>query len=261
MSSMISVPIRDRWAAREVKLTKWFTEPGGTFRYGDHIAEVTIDGNCRQIVYGPDHGSDPEGGIYWHHVQEGQEVGPWGHLLEYTDWLADRPGPKAGVHGRPAPILYKRRDRYPRVFLNYRRDDADLYAGRLHETLVRKFGHDEIFMDEFSIGPGEHFPWTIQQAVWHAPVMVAMFGPRWGVKEHEWRRVDNEFDFVRRELIAALDTGTVVIPVVLPQGQLPATYGLPREIQGLADVQALTISPRHWQSDVDVIIDSISRAL
>ena len=53
------------------------------------------------------------------------------------------------------------------------------YAGRLHEALGATFGPDEILMDEFSIRAGEHWAWTIQQAVAHARVLVALIGPKW----------------------------------------------------------------------------------
>jgi hypothetical protein len=67
---------------------------------------------------------------------------------------------------------------------------------------------------------------------------------------------------VRRELIAALDTGTTIIPIVLPGGQLPAMLGLPYpEMLPLADIQALEISPRHWDTDTALVIESIRGAL
>lgn len=200
--------------------------------------------------------------MYWHFVDEGHEVGPWGYLLEYTDWPASRPGPVVSSR-RLARITYKRRDHYPRVFLSYRRDDSDAYAGRLHETLVRALGPDEVFMDQFSIRPGEQFPWTIQQAVWHAPIMACVIGPKWGSLQDSsgTRRLDREWDYVRREITAALDTGTTIIPIVLSGGELPALTGLPDDMRPLGDLQALALSQRHWNADTSEVIDAIRAEL
>jgi hypothetical protein len=259
MSSVFSMPVRERWASREVIVERWHVQPGGTFRYNDPIVELRVDGVPRVLVYEERHYSDPEGGAYRHYVNEGEEVGPWGYLLEYTDWLASSPGPPPR-RGGPSPSRFRRRDNYPRVFLNYRRDDADAYAGRLHETLSKALGPDDVFMDQFSIRPGEIFSWTIQQAVWHASVVVALIGPKWGsVRDPSGgpRRLESEWDYVRREITAALDVGATLIPIVLPGGELPALAGLPDEMQSLGELQALTLSTRHWEEDTAELIDAI----
>jgi hypothetical protein len=72
-----------------------------------------------------------------------------------------------------------RRARYPRIFLNYRRADSEAFVGRLHEGLVRIYGEGDVFMDQFSIQPGELFAWTVQQAVVHSSVMISVIGPNW----------------------------------------------------------------------------------
>jgi hypothetical protein len=122
-------------------------------------------------------------------------------------------------------------------------------------------------MDQFSIRPGEQFPWTIQQAAWHAPVMIVLIGPDW-VARHKQpgedfsrRQIDGEWDYVRREVVAALDTGTVVIPVVLPGGALPATLMLGTEMLALGDSRAVDLTRRHWKADIDALISAIRSSI
>jgi hypothetical protein len=43
------------------------------------------------------------------------------------------------------------------IFLNYRREESQWVAGRLHDWLAAVFGEDRIFTDVDSIGPGQDF--------------------------------------------------------------------------------------------------------
>jgi hypothetical protein len=101
MSSSVRISARQRWSAREVLATKWHKHAGDTFKGGDPLADLSIGGNVRTIKYNRSHGSDPEGGIYWLYVEEGHEVGPWRHLLEYSDWAAGTPGPRVANVNHP----------------------------------------------------------------------------------------------------------------------------------------------------------------
>ena len=107
-------------------------------------------------------------------------------------------------------------------------------------------------MDQFSIQPGEPYPWTIQQAVVHADVLIALIGPHWAdiTGPQGRRRLDDDNDLLRREITAALDRGTLVLPVLLPGASLPEISSLPAELQGLLELQFLELSAKHWTADV-----------
>lgn len=267
MSSSLRIPIRSRWAAREVLVTKWHKDAGDTFKYGEPIADLLIDGDLSTFTYDASHGRDPECGIYWRYVPVGGEVGPWGQLLEFTDWAYGTPGPKVGQHRKPPTIKYLRRRSYPRIFISYRRKDADVYAGRLHEALTREFGQDDVFFNLFSIRGGEQFPWTLQQAAWHSKVMVVLMGPDWAGEyqspgeDFKRHAISNDFDYVRREVLAALDSGTVIIPVLVSGADLPSSLPLGQEFLALGDTQALELGARYWQSDVNGLIEAIRESL
>jgi hypothetical protein len=258
MSTYIRFPVRERWAARSVVVKKWIAKGG--FGPGDPICEMEVDGvpstffNTRPVDTVV---------IYWYFVDVDQEVGAWGSLLECFDVASFNPEAETPLH-RSARRRLVRRDRYPRIFINYRRDDADASAGRLHETLTRTFGRDEVFMDQFSIRPGEVFSWTIQQAVVHADVVVSLIGPRWWTlkDQSDTPRIASPRDYVRRELVSGLDRGTALLPVLVNGATLPdGSSRFDQELYGLEDLQFHQLSPRHWETDVEELIASIREHL
>lgn len=128
---------------------------------------------------------------------------------------------------------------------------------------MRTFGVDDVFMDQFSIRPGEPFPWAIQQSVAHCKVVVVMIGQKWlTVQDHLGkRRLDYPYDYVRREITAGLDRRTRVVPVLLPGVSLPNATDLPDEMHGLELLQMLDLTARHWQADVELLIEGIREGL
>jgi hypothetical protein len=273
---LFRVDIRERWKARSMILKKWLVNE--VFDPEQPICEIEVDGVTRTLngvqlridyaqfrpQYGPQFG--PTGkypgdfGLIRHHlVAEGAEIGPLGLLLELegTTRLPESPGSRRPPLHAMGHLPVTRRDRYPAIFMNYREKDADAYAGRLHERLAQHFGEDEVFFSEFSIRSGEVWPWTIQQAVVHAHVMVALIGQNWLAGVPGKRRIDLPDDLVRREIVAAMDRGTTVVPVLLPEGKIPEPddFAWDDELRVLSQFQFHRLTgPRHWKADVDDLI-------
>ena len=67
----------------------------------------------------------------------------------------------------------------PHVFVSYRRDDTDGYAGRLGDALADRFGADHVFLDVVSIPPGGDFIEAIRTAIAACDAFVPVIGPRW----------------------------------------------------------------------------------
>jgi hypothetical protein len=101
-----------------------------------------------------------------------------------------------------------------RIFISYRRDDSAGHAGRLADDLAERFGHHDVFEDVDSIEPGEDFVDVIERAVASADVVLAVIGPEWAMAtdEHGVLRLHRADDVLRRELVAALRSGTRLIP-------------------------------------------------
>jgi hypothetical protein len=247
---------RERWAARRMIVTRWIAQPRERVAYGGPICELEVDG--RSVLVSNTDDEQLSWGMYWTYVDEGREVEPDARLFEYSyDGFLPAAGALANMVPRGRSLPYRRRDTYPEVFFSYRRSDSDAYAGRLHEFMAAALGGpDHVFMDLFSIRPGEPFPWAVQQAVAHCAVMLVLIGPRWldAAAADGKRRLDDEFDFVRREIAAALDRRVTLIPLLLPGAASPDTTRLPPDLRGLEELQMLSLSARHWTDDANELL-------
>ena len=145
-----------------------------------------------------------------------------------------------------------------RVFISYRRDDAAGYAGRLEEALERRLGHGSVFRDVLDIEPGEDFVQAIRTRLRGAKTVLVLIGPRWaGAAASGARRIDDAQDFVRLEVAVALESGAMVVPVLLPGAEMPAEASLPPPLQALARRNALSLGDAHWDADMARLADSI----
>lgn len=145
-----------------------------------------------------------------------------------------------------------------RVFISYRRDDAAGYAGRLEEALERRLGRGSTFRDVLDIPPGEDFVAAIRARLAGAQTVLVLIGPRWaGGDTPGQRRIDDAGDFVRLEVAVALDSGTRVVPVLLPGATMPAADDLPAPLRPLAQRHALSLSDTHWDADIGRLAEAI----
>lgn len=80
-----------------------------------------------------------------------------------------------------------------KIFLSYRRADAEAWAGRIYDRLAAHFGQDAIFMDVDTIDAGVDFVQVLEDAVHSCDVMVALIGRQWvNIKgDDNRRRLDN----------------------------------------------------------------------
>jgi len=120
--------------------------------------------------------------------------------------------------------------------LNYRRADTKGFAIAIYNSLVSNFGEDKIFMDIDTIEPGTDFVKVLEKAVQQCDVLIVMIGPQWlGIKDSSGeRRLDNEGDFVRIEIKAALEREVTVLPVLVQGAKMPTATKLPDDIRSLA---------------------------
>lgn len=137
------------------------------------------------------------------------------------------------------------------VFISYRRDDAEGYAGRLEESLERLLGKGSVFRDVLDIAPGDDFAATIRTRLSTAQTVLVLIGPRWaGGETAGQRRIDDANDFVRLEVAVALDSGKRVVPVLLGGTPMPAASALPDDLEALARRNAMNLGDAHWDDDV-----------
>jgi TIR domain len=139
------------------------------------------------------------------------------------------------------------------VFISYRRDDTAGHAGRLAHDLIERFGRDSVFMDIDAISPGVDFEQRIHEALSACDVVLVLIGDEWtSLRTPDGRRrLDDDEDFVRKEVTAALGRDDLtVIPVLVEGVEMPPPGELPDEISALARRHAFELSNSRWDFDV-----------
>lgn len=141
----------------------------------------------------------------------------------------------------------------PGIFLSYRRADTGGYAGRLADSLEKRFGKGNVFQDLEAIVPGSNFTHEIDAAIARCQVLVVLIGNTW-LTEHATDgspRLNDPHDFVRLEVASGLRAGTHVIPVLVEATTMPAENALPDDLKPLARLQAIELSDTRWEYDIE----------
>lgn len=171
---------------------------------------------------------------------------------EQSRWLADLLAP----YGIRTHVTDRRP---PKFFLNYRTGDGDAASRMLHNELSRRFGEGQVFRDTRSIPPGtEDFERALLTAV-RCEVMLSVVGRTW-----EWctdqaknRHLENEEDWVRREILEAHAHGIEVIPVIVGTRMRLQKEDLPEPLRFLAQGQYLHLPDAFEEPDVKLLVDKL----
>src|SRR5262249_31534926 len=149
-----------------------------------------------------------------------------------------------------------------KVFINYRREDTAPYAGRLYDHLTAHFGEDQVFIDIDQIEPGEDFVEAINRKVGTCDIAIVAIGPNWlrAIDASGKRRLDDEEDFVRMEIVAALQRKIRVIPVLVGGARMPRMQDLPEALAPLSRRNALELSETRFHADVNRLIEAIEKS-
>jgi uncharacterized membrane protein len=139
-----------------------------------------------------------------------------------------------------------------KIFINYRRDDAGGYAGRLADSLAAYFGPDRVFRDVTGIDYGHDFEQVIDAKLAESGAVVALIGDKWAsvTNAQGRRRLDDPGDYVIREISAALRSGIPVIPVLIGNAGMPRPDELPASLSDLTRRNAITVTDERWDFDV-----------
>ncbi len=151
----------------------------------------------------------------------------------------------------------------PNIVVSYRREDSQWIAGRVFDHLEAHFGKGNVFMDIDSIPFGLDFREHIQNTLNRCDILVAVIGPRWLDGGEQGRaRIQEETDWVRIEIEAALSRKIPVIPILIDRTRMPKPSELPLSVQNLAFRQAADVdSGRDFRSHMDRLIRSMDELL
>ena len=144
-----------------------------------------------------------------------------------------------------------------RIFISYRRDDSADVAGRIYDRLTARYGKAQVFKDVDSIPLGVDFRDYLHRRVASCDILLAVVGPHWHAAEGK-RRLDDNKDFVRIELEAALQRQIPVIPVLVRGAQVPEESDLPASISALAYRNGINVRPDpDFHHDMDRLIEGV----
>ncbi len=149
--------------------------------------------------------------------------------------------------------------RQTKIFLCYRREDTQGFAGRIYDNLASRYGQEHIFRDIDSTPAGIRYATWIDSRVRQCSVMIVLIGNTWlSAKDHaEQRRLDLPKDWVRREIEAALSSDIPIIPVRVQGAGMPSEEDLPSSIADLSEFQSAEVTDSRWAYDVELLIQAI----
>jgi tetratricopeptide (TPR) repeat protein len=142
------------------------------------------------------------------------------------------------------------------LFISYRISDTGLTATWLSEKLAEAYGHKRVFLDHERLEGGAVWPERLAREAQRASVMLVLIGEGWlraQDPETGVRRLDQEGDWVRKEIETALDTGALVVPVLVEQAKPLSrdAFATVPSLVPLADRQVLTLRRKDWASDLE----------
>lgn len=150
------------------------------------------------------------------------------------------------------------------IFVNYRTSDEAASAAHIAEGLAERFGRDRVFWDHGSIKAGERYSERLRTASRRCTVLIAVIGDRWldarDARGH--RRLENENDWTRREIVEVLERGAHLVPVlVAPRTEPLQPAELPDALTELADLQFRQFNPRTKESDLATLVRDLTQLL
>lgn len=148
------------------------------------------------------------------------------------------------------------------VFISYRRGQDTPYARGIREKLAGELGKAEVYMD-LDMRPGLQWRDAVTEALRKTKVFLPIIGVDWAstFASRAAQAAPGPTDWVRFELVTALDQKTPMIPLLVGGARPPATEDVPPDIAGVMDWQALELSDDRWDYDVDRLLVAIRETL
>ena len=107
---------------------------------------------------------------------------------------------------------------------------------------MRGFGSDGVFRDKDSTSAGADFVHVIQRTIAMCDVLLVVIGPRWLQTRDGVSRLDDPRDWVRIEILSALERNILVIPILVDGATMPSEADLPEKLRPLARRQAVPLT-------------------
>ena len=142
-----------------------------------------------------------------------------------------------------------------RVFISYRRADADADATALYMTLRAEFGADAIFKDVDNVAYGQDWREAVRGALQQSSALLVIMGPTW-MSEHG-HRLSDEDDPIRFELDLAAQLRLPVIPVLVRDAQMGRAQEFPEALRWLSYRNGPYLRHTTWDRDVAPLLNAL----
>jgi CHASE2 domain-containing sensor protein len=142
-----------------------------------------------------------------------------------------------------------------RLFISYRRSDAERTARALCEALRSRFGAERVFFDTSDIPYGEDFQRVVHERIAASEVVMVVIGPTWlSVADDKGRRLLQSDDPVRFELETALQLGKRIVPLRVDGALAPSADRLPDSLRTLAVLNMPELRGASFDIDIDELV-------
>jgi hypothetical protein len=149
-----------------------------------------------------------------------------------------------------------------RVFISYRRSDTGAYAGAVAQRLAA-LQFESVFQDREDIALADNYADRIREGLGECGVVLVLMGPSWLTVRNGagTRRLDDEADWVRREVSLALELRKPVVPVLFDGTRVPDVASLPPDLAALATTQGYDVNGSYLERDLDDLARRLERDL
>jgi hypothetical protein len=142
----------------------------------------------------------------------------------------------------------------PKIFVNYRTGDTENVAALADRELSRRFGAEVFFRASKSIPGGADYTRELLRAVRQSDVLLAFMGRHWLDAATDGRRkIDEEGDWTRKEILEAFRHDVQVIPVLVGGARPLRPEDLPEPLARLARCQYVRLGHRDMDSGLDML--------
>jgi hypothetical protein len=148
-----------------------------------------------------------------------------------------------------------------KIFISYRRAEAEYPAGALGRELRHYFGDEQVFRDKEDIGGGVSWRQEVLHEIGKDSAMLVLIGEDWANAKdaHGKRRLNDSNDPLRLEISDGLRDGAVIIPILLENARMPSEDELPPDLRPLGELNAMKLRDGDWRYDLDNICKELQK--
>jgi TIR domain len=151
----------------------------------------------------------------------------------------------------------------PKILISYRREDSEVFTGRIRDRLALCYGDKDVFMDVEDIPLGSDFRTHIRDQILQCEVVLVVIGPSWFGRTADGKpRLAQDADPVRVEVESALKAGRRTVPVLINGARMPEPSEVPESLCGFCYLNAATVgSGSDFHPNVLRLIDRLEGSL